>query len=481
MAYAVIEDFRLGVNRTRMQVAGKPGSLWECVNAHITRGGEIEKRKKFAPKYTLPAGTFGMQAAGSTLYVFGSGADPGVPTGVTYQRLESPIGASMTGVVASEVFDGAPYVIAAYDDGRKHHFNNGVRVTDWDGGTNLPSAVGTTLKTFSSKMYSTAASIAYASGLNDASAWDFGSGGDAGAWQQNMATKDAGSAALTAIGDYNGYGAFFSRDAILVWNLDTDPDNNALLFTMPNTGTRSPGSVVSYGNIDTFYLSGRGFRTIQARDSSGAPFENDIGVAIDDLVLAHLASLTDQQIEAAVGVIEPVDGRLLQAVGDVVYVFSGFPGAKISAWSTYEPGFQITQWAVVGTRLYARSGNTIYLYGGDDGDTYDADETDLYEVTVTLPFMSAGKPAHEKDFKGMDVAAEGVWEAYVLMDPRNTARRQHMGTFTGTTFPAEAHAGIGPTTHFAPHLICRTPGAAKLAQLAVHYTIRKDTDVETPK
>src|SRR3546814_3319991 len=72
MAYLVIEDFKGGLDKTRMAVMAKPGSLQGATNVHITRGGEIEKAKSFVETYTLPEGTFGMHSVAGVLYVFGS-------------------------------------------------------------------------------------------------------------------------------------------------------------------------------------------------------------------------------------------------------------------------------------------------------------------------------------------------------------------------------------------------------------------------
>ena len=89
MAYVFVEDFKSGLDRRKEQVNGTPGSVWELINAHITRGGAIERRKKFVESHALPSGTLGLHAIGGALYVFGSGSTPGsIPAGVTYQRLQ---------------------------------------------------------------------------------------------------------------------------------------------------------------------------------------------------------------------------------------------------------------------------------------------------------------------------------------------------------------------------------------------------------
>src|SRR4051812_39188578 len=96
MSYFVIEDFRLGLDRRKHILSLPTGALYEGRNANITRGGEVETCKDFVTKYTLPAGTFGMSAAAGQLFVFGSIADPGVPPGVQYQRLQHPSSLAMT-------------------------------------------------------------------------------------------------------------------------------------------------------------------------------------------------------------------------------------------------------------------------------------------------------------------------------------------------------------------------------------------------
>ena len=75
MSYQVITDFRQGLDARKYKLALPPGTLLECDNAHITPGGEIEKRKAFVP-VTLPAAYtgihFGLQPASDGIYIFGS-------------------------------------------------------------------------------------------------------------------------------------------------------------------------------------------------------------------------------------------------------------------------------------------------------------------------------------------------------------------------------------------------------------------------
>lgn len=136
MGYVTIENFAAGVDRSRTIASTAPGALWLCKNAHITPGGDIEKRKAFVDQGAFHTASFGLVAAGGALYTFGSESGAGMthPPGVNYVRLQHPAGYPMTAVLSIELFDGAPYVVAEFSDGSVMHFYNGALVTDWSDG-----------------------------------------------------------------------------------------------------------------------------------------------------------------------------------------------------------------------------------------------------------------------------------------------------------------------------------------------------------
>ena len=78
MPYVLVEDFKSGIDTRRTSVTSVPGSLYGLndagvaglTNAHITRGGEIEKRRAFKLWTALPANTHGLAAGGGRVYVF---------------------------------------------------------------------------------------------------------------------------------------------------------------------------------------------------------------------------------------------------------------------------------------------------------------------------------------------------------------------------------------------------------------------------
>lgn len=353
-------------------------------------------------------------------------------------------------------------------------FDPGDRFTIKLGGTSYgaddkPRVKGRSARTHQSKIYTTAGSLLQFSGANAPTVWGSDDPESPGAGFIDMNNNSAGSEELTVAAPYQGNLAVFAENAIQVWATDVDDTNNRQAQLLENTGTVSPRSVITYGNNDVFYLDDTGVRSLRARDSSNAAFVSDVGTAIDPLVRQHLDSLTDAEIRAAVAGIEPLDGRYLLAIGPKVFVFSFFPGSKISAWSTYETDFTITDFAALGSRLYARAGNVIYLYGGPDNDTYPA--ADAAPVTVLLPYLTAGKVASFKKLLAFDAGLEGSWDVQVLLDPRAGHETAGTGLFTLTesTYPS-ARVGVpAKSTHFAPKLVCSAGGRAFLSSLVLHF------------
>jgi len=137
MPYILVEDFRSGLDTRRMNVTATPGSLVELTNAHITRGGEIEKRPAFVELADLPSNTTSLAAAGGQIYVFGSDAAAsvtfaaGTPANINYVQLQHPSGEALTDVLSVDFYNGLVYAAARFADGRIYHYYDGTRITDW--------------------------------------------------------------------------------------------------------------------------------------------------------------------------------------------------------------------------------------------------------------------------------------------------------------------------------------------------------------
>lgn len=683
--YLQTTDFKYGLDRRRQRVAGIPGTLWTIENAHISRGGDIERAKKFVSKYTLPSGTFGLAQNQGQLFVFGSAAAPTMPLGVQYQQLAAPSTPTMTEVLDARSFDGKLYVIARYDDGNVYHFYNGSRVTDWDtlsntaatvnltasylanlisgdsavfanavgnvititsrtagvdftisasvvnggadntqtltlatpqanvpavaetratgtititggtasagvnyfssviisgsqllsrsvdfindttatatalaqeinnysatsgytasaigavvtitaapgtgaipngnainvstagnitygassmaGGVTAVTAVakvvtatiggvfesqdayaltinGTTYKAtgraaatgtyafvHKRRIYSPAGSALYYCKLADPSNWT-DPNVSSGAGFINMSQESEGTESLLACAPYGTNVAIFSEQTIRLYALDTDATKVSLVQPLQNTGTLAPRAVIAYGNNEVFYLDNTGIRSLRARDAFNVVSVNDIGTAIDTYVRNILDGLPQGTVNRAVGVLEPIDGRYWLAVGPNIFSLSYFPSGKITAWSVYKPGFSITDFARVKRQVYARSGNTIYLYGGDSGNVYPGANEQV--VTIETPFTDASKPATHKHIFGFDAAFSNLWEVTAYPDPSDETKSINVGKVSGPTYTGMdiAHPGIGGQSHIAYKYVCRSAGYAAISSSAVHF------------
>ena len=140
MPYVLVEDFKSGIDTRRTAVTSVPGSLYGLnddgvaglTNAHITRGGEIEKRRAFKLWTTLPANTHGLAAGGGRVFVFadchsGRPSMTGQPEELSVIKMESRYKGNageedMAKILSVDFFDGKPYASVEFEDGRINHY-----------------------------------------------------------------------------------------------------------------------------------------------------------------------------------------------------------------------------------------------------------------------------------------------------------------------------------------------------------------------
>lgn len=321
------------------------------------------------------------------------------------------------------------------------------------------------------KMYAVVSSLLYFSGfsgtagLADPTQWDNSESNDTGAGFINMSTQYSGSEELVGIGVYQGRVAAFSRRSVQIWNVDPDPSQNSPYQVLLNVGSIAPNSIVEYGDLDIFFLSESGVRSLRARDSSNLASANDVGVAIDADVNRYVASIDRRSVREAKAVVEPEDSRYLLAIGERVYVFSNFPGSRVAAWSTYDLDAPVEAWAVAQSRLYARVGDTVRLYGGLSGQEYDTSETE-----VVLPFLDASNPAGVKQIRGMDIGSEGTWLLEMALEPNNPEVFEVVHHVTEGSYGSMGRLSMqGISTHVSMRATTRESGPALLGNLIVHY------------
>lgn len=468
MPYLVIEDFKAGLDKRRLEQSSPAGALITLENAHINRGGEIEKAKAFISKFTIPAGTFGLAALGDLLYVFGSIADPGVPAGLLYQQLEHESGAApaMSAFLRADVFANKLFVIAKYANDDVRPFYDEVLIAGFQtsSGTVFEELViNAALLVYKNKVYLVSDTNLLFSQSGNAAIFDEGA---TGSGLIDVSTQVANEAALNGLAAYQNSLAVFSKRNIHIWSTDPDPDAYAIIQILPNLGTNAPRSVVSFGDHDVFFLSDTGIRSLRAINSSLAAGVTDVGTPIDDLIIATMSGLSDDVIQSAVSAIEPKDGRCILSLGDTLFVFSYFYSSKISAWSTYVPGVNMTDFATIGSRLYARAGNQVYLYGGDNNDQYVAG------AVVVETLIDARGIATWKNWTALDLICEGVWDVYVNSNPNtfdDPSKFTKTATVTEHTIDKLRISMQQQGPLLKMRFVHQGAGAARLSKIIVHY------------
>ena len=330
---------------------------------------------------------------------------------------------------------------------------------------------GSSVKTAGTKMYSTSGSVLHFSGVQQPTKWTTD---NVGAGFIDMAAETSGAEQLQALGIYQNNLAVFAERAIIIEYVDPDPSLNRKVQVLNNTGTLAPRSIAQFGDNDLFYLDASGLRSLRARDSSNAAATTDIGVPVDSLVVDKTEELTISELQRVFGIIEPRDGRFWLVMKNVIFVFSFFNGAKVSAWSTYTPSivvdgedvaFDVEEVAVYRRRVYLRSGNKIYVYGGISANVaYDTSEAEAW-----LPYLDANDPSRNKQFTGADAALEGEWTVSVAFNPKNENAEDEVARISATTFDGNKIPGIGRSTHMSLRFRTRFNGPAKLSSAVIHY------------
>lgn len=320
--------------------------------------------------------------------------------------------------------------------------------------------------TFKTKVHVLAESYLISSGLDKPTGWKIS---DLGSSFIDMSNNINGSQDLVSACSYQGKMAIFTRDTCQIWTIDVDSANNLQGQVILNSGCLAPYSVIGWGEVDVFYMSDSGIRSLRARDASNQAVVNDIGTPVDSEIISELRAHTTDEVFLSKSIIEPKDGRLMITIGERLYVLSQFPSSSILAWSTYEPGFSISNMCVDTGKLYVRStDNKVYLYGGTDGNTYDSSI-----VTVELPYLDGTKPASQKHLQGIDMTSDGTWEFYIGTDTYNPEVRDFIATIDSPTLQVGRIPAYGIGTHVGVKLIGIGSGYCRVANIIVHYELNE--------
>jgi hypothetical protein len=476
VTYQTIDNFAAGLDTRKSPLTSPAGTMTRIVNAAISPGGEIVKRRAFVNVGTV-TGTFGLAATESSIYVFGRNITPSLPTwptvalGVQLKGLSVPNTAADMVQSDYDVFDGKVYLVCSVPSGvdanakNPHYYDVPMLLTEGKG-------KGLYVRTYQSKMYSITGKFLYFSAVGDPKLWDTGTGHG----NINLSLQDADAEVLTSIEVYYDKIAIFSTESVQIWAVDPDPAQNAFTQLLRAAGTSAPRSPLQYGSGDVLFLDPSGMRSVKAKDSSNSAAVSDIGSPVDPTMSTLRAAKGVAYMDKAIALLEPTVGRFWMVFPDQIMVLSYFPGPKVTAWSTFtlpELGSATVQHAVTsGGKVFLRdTSDNIWVYGGTDGSTYNN-----CGVEVRLPYLDGKKPGHRKLFQGFDATATGTWRVAVSLDFNNPDAEETIATITQPTWNAGRIEQQGYDSHFSMRFYNTDTAAATLSNCAIHYEMADAED-----
>jgi hypothetical protein len=459
-----VTDFKEGLDVRKTPLTAPGGSLRILENAVINNGGEIEKRRAFVPMTTMPAGWMYVIGQAGSLHAFCIGTAAAIPPGalpvpIVPHFLQDP-GETIQWIADIEAF-GTAFYVCGVSATRWYCWYNDVLVKEADG--SLSS--GQYARTWKSKMYRIDGDYLRFSGVNNPAQNDPASVTEPGAGFINLALNDPDAESLVSMEIYYNQIAVAARLQTQIWTLDPDPSNDTL-GQLLRIGVVAPRSMVQFGTGDVLFLADSGVRSLKALYINMAASVSDVGSAIDPL-LTEAIRLNPGYTSWCDAVVQPIQGRYWLSYVNTIYALSYFPSGNITAWSTFNTGFLVKNFALVSNRMFVNdSNNNIYLYGGVAGNEYDS-----CPVTVRTPHMSADSPTENKRIKSMDVMCQGQWSISIGMLPNNTDAFELCATVQDNTYGLMSIPFAGYGTHFGLHMTHQAPGPATLS--AVHLNLQE--------
>lgn len=476
MAYQLIENFAAGLDTRKSPLTAPSGTVTRLVNAVITPGGEIAKRRAFVKVADVP-GTFGLAASATTLFVFGANTQPAEPNigcpGVTLQGLKVPeAGVPTLAQRDFDIYDGLVY-LTTYDTVSAPSYKHWYAVAGSPPSTMLEtegSGKGAYIRTFQTKMYSVYGKTLHFSMIGNPMKWvpQVTTPANTGAGNINISLQDADSESLTSLEVYYNKLAIFSTEAVQIWEMNADQNKNQFDQLLRGVGTSAPRSPLQYGNGDVLFLDESGERSIKAKDSSNSGSVSDIGSPVDPVLVALRDLKGAAYMNSAISLLEPSIGRFWMVFPDQVMALSYFPGPKVTAWSTFTLEFTVQHAVTCGGYIFIRDTvNRIWVYGGPNGNAYD--NCGGVGVEVRLPYLDGKKPGHNKTFQAFDATVSGTWRVAVSYDFNDAEKEDTLATIDKPTWGFGALEMQGYASHFSLRFYNTDDKNATISNCAAHY------------
>jgi hypothetical protein len=482
--YYEIANFQNGMDLRKSQLTAPAGTLRMLQNAHITPGGEVEKRSQFAYWCTAPANSIGLCSVNNLVYTHlpdgGGGAiTQPTDTAVGVIHITAPAGGLAGYMGDYDVFNGEIFATFAGNDGNWHSYYNGVEVTQ------ALNKCAFSCRTYKEKMYGVAGRTLNFSAVGDPTIWQDpppdaqGNVAHNGSGFINVGANDSDSESLQSMEVYYDKMALFSTLSCQLWFLDPDPSLNQYYQTLRDAGTIAPNSVRQYIANDVYFLGTHGIRSLRARDLTTTAAVADVGSPLDPVIQDLIA--TRGQVYGnywSQAVLSPRTGRIWITMTDRIYVLSNFASPNISAWSVYIPEFQLGVGSTVAADPYLvlrATDNRLFRFGSQGALVYDS-----CPVILQTPFLDFGKPATFKFFQGFDAICTAdsgsPWTIEMSFDPtQGTTPWDTIAQIEGATIMDGRIPINGRGTHVQVQATHQAPGPATFAKLFVHYA-QSETD-----
>lgn len=236
---------------------------------------------------------------------------------------------------------------------------------------------------------------------------DWSSPNDAGYLPFGLNTH--GATPIRAAGLYRGNLVIFNEEGYQMWQVDEDPANNAILDAQP-IDCPYHRSVQSVAN-DLILLTAQGVRSLGIAGASTNIQAGFFGAQIDPLVLEAIKALPEG--EQPISLFWPGAGQYWLIFGAEAFVLTMNGGPKDQSWSRYVFPDEITDWAILDSELYLRSGELVWrvsddaIYDDQLEDTTTGGENVEFVGKVWWPYLDIGAIGVDKQLEAFDLVITG--------------------------------------------------------------------------
>lgn len=253
-------------------------------------------------------------------------------------------------------------------------------------------------------------------------------------------------ASVQACGTFQDSLVVLFEEGTQIWTVAVDPSANQISKRIGGVGTAQPISLASFFN-DLVFLSPFGFRSMTVQAVTSRIDDNDVGVPIDSLVqadIATMAALVDPDKVMGVWITELGQYWAVFDMGDYskVWAYTFSRSSKIANWSEYIFLVKIKAITTQAGKVYLRDTDRLY----EVSPTQYTDDSTLVDVEVQMAFQDSKQPGVAKQFYGCDMVSSGSLEMSFLYDPRDTGKET-----VPLTIPGDTRAGdVLPVEVIAP-------------------------------